>query len=177
MDKISVERVKTLSPLIQEEALMILQESDEALSGKAILRYTHCGRTLKQQADIWALGRTVVNKSGYDPIKKPFGNIVTWAKPGESYHNYGLAVDGVLLLDKDVNGTFESASWDTKLDFDGDGIADWMEVVQVFLKYGWEWGGNWGKPKTDTPHFQKTLGLSIAQLQKISPNKVYDGVA
>lgn len=30
-----------------------------------------------------------------------------------------------------------------KKDFDGDGKADWMEVVAVFKKYGWEWGGDW----------------------------------
>jgi len=172
MDKVSLDRIETLSPLAKEEALLILKESDEALAGKAILRYTYCTRTHKEQQDLWNLGRTVVNPQGYDILRKPLGNIVTWAKAGESYHNYGLAVDCVLLLDKDKNGTFESASWDPKLDFDKDGIADWMEVVQIFMKYGWEWGGNWGKPKTDTPHFQKTFGMTIAQLQKKSPNSI-----
>ena len=32
--------------------------------------------------------------------------------------------------------------------------------------YGWEWGGDW--KFTDLPHFQKTLGKSIKQLQTIT---------
>jgi peptidoglycan L-alanyl-D-glutamate endopeptidase CwlK len=49
----------------------------------------------------------------------------------------------VLLVDKDKNGTYETASWDIKTDFDGDGKADWMEIVAIFKRYGFEWGGDW----------------------------------
>jgi peptidoglycan L-alanyl-D-glutamate endopeptidase CwlK len=46
-----------------------------------------------------------------------------------------------------------------------------MEVVAVFKRYGWEWGGDWRF--VDQPHFQKTLGYSIVQLRKLhSENKV-----
>jgi DNA polymerase III delta prime subunit len=36
-------------------------------------------------------------------------------------------------------------------------------LVKIFKSYGWEWGGDW--KFTDMPHFQKTYGLSIKQLQ------------
>lgn len=78
-----------------------------------------------------------------------------------------MAIDIVLLVDKDKNGTFESASWETNVDFDGDGKADWMEVVAIFKRYGWEWGGDWHFK--DMPHFQKSNGISISQLQKTYP--------
>jgi peptidoglycan L-alanyl-D-glutamate endopeptidase CwlK len=93
------------------------------------------------------------------------GAIVTKAKGGQSYHNYGLAIDIVLLVDKDKNGTFETASWDLKTDFDGDGKSDWQEIVAIFKRYGYEWGGDW--KFNDAPHFQKTLGKSIAELQTL----------
>ena len=60
-------------------------------------------RTLKEQDDIYAQGHT----------KK--GEIVTDAKAGQSYHNYGLAVDIVMLLDKDGNGTYETADWNARI--------------------------------------------------------------
>jgi peptidoglycan L-alanyl-D-glutamate endopeptidase CwlK len=66
-------------------------------------------------------------------------------------------VDICLIIDG------KTASWDFKKDFDLDGIADWMEIVRIFKKYGWEWGGDWRK-FPDAPHFQKTFGLSIADL-------------
>jgi peptidoglycan L-alanyl-D-glutamate endopeptidase CwlK len=90
------------------------------------------------------------------------GAKVTNVKGGFSYHNYGLALDIVLLLDKDKNGLYETAVWDTKGDFDRDGKADWMEVVNIFKQFGWEWGGDW--KFYDAPHFQKTFGYSVRQL-------------
>ena len=77
-------------------------------------------------------------------------------------HNYGLAIDVVLLLDRDGDGVFTEASWDTKGDYDADGVADWMEIVRVFKEFGWEWGGDW--KFYDAPHFQKTFGKSVREL-------------
>lgn len=71
--------------------------------------------------------------------------------------------DIVLLLDKDGNGTYESASWDTKTDFDADHISDWLEIVAIFKKHGWVWGGDWTGFK-DLPHFEKTFGHKPSDL-------------
>lgn len=152
MDKITVDRIQLLHPRLRAEAMQIYQEICKALTGKAICRFSHTLRTFAEQNALYAIGRT-----------KP-GKIVTNAKGGQSYHNYGLAIDIVLIQDKDSNGTFETASWDDRLDADGDGQADWMEVVAIFKRYGWEWGGDW--KFSDKPHFQKTFGKSISDLQK-----------
>lgn len=151
IDKITLDRIKLLHPSIVDEANRIYNEIAEALTGKAICRFSHTLRTFAEQDALYAQGRT----------KK--GSKVTNARGGQSYHNYGLAIDIVLLVDKDKNGTFESASWETKVDFDGDGKEDWQEIVAIFKRYGWEWGGDW--KFLDTPHFQKTLGKTIAQLK------------
>jgi peptidoglycan L-alanyl-D-glutamate endopeptidase CwlK len=158
-DKITLERIKLLHPVIREEAAEIYNEVCKALNGKVICRFTHTLRTFAEQDAIYAQGRT-----------KP-GRIVSNAKSGFSWHNYGLAIDIVLLHDKDGNGTFETASWDDKIDFDGDGRRDWSEVVSIFKQYGWEWGGDWRF--RDAPHFQKTMGQTIrGMLDKHKRGKV-----
>jgi len=153
MDQITINRIKLLHPNLRDEATSIYKEICEALKGRAICRFSHTLRTFKEQDELYAIGRT-----------KP-GKIVTNAKGGESFHNYGLAIDIVLLVDKNGDGSFESASWETNVDFDGDGFNDWMEVVKIFKMYGWECGIDW-KFK-DAPHFQKTFGYSVKQLQKL----------
>lgn len=100
-------------------------------------------RTIAQQDGLYAQGRT-----------KP-GQIVTNARGGYSYHNHGAAIDFALLLPDGV------VSWDTKRDGDGDGVADWDEVVSDAKRLGWEWGGDWTS-FTDLPHLQMTFDLSTA---------------
>lgn len=155
MDKITLERIELLAPVVRDEARLIYEEICEALKGRAICRFSHTLRTNAEQEALFAIGRT-----------KP-GKKVTNARAGQSFHNYGRAIDIVLLVDRDKNGSFESASWETNVDFDGDGRADWMEVVAIFKRYGWEWGGDWRF--TDMPHFQRTGGSTIAQMQKLYP--------
>ena len=156
MDKITLERIKLLHPLVRGEVDEIYKEICEALKGRAMCRFAYTLRTLAEQAELYAIGRS----------KSPKLKRVTNAAPGFSYHNYGLAIDIVLIWDKDGNGSYETASWDTKMDFDGDGKADWIEVVEIFRKYGWAWGGNWaGLP--DAPHFERTFGYSAVELKRL----------
>tara|TARA_R110000868_G_scaffold351732_1_gene613006 strand:- start:474 stop:980 length:507 start_codon:yes stop_codon:yes gene_type:complete len=152
-DEKTLERIKLLHPKLRDEAILLYDDIVKELTGKAACRFSHTLRTFSEQDALYAQGRSKA------------GAIVTKARGGQSYHNYGLAIDIVLLVDKDGNGTFESASWDTKSDFDGDKKGDWQEVVAVFKRYGWEWGGDWRF--VDAPHFQKTFGKSIVDLQQL----------
>ncbi|OKP91341.1 M15 family metallopeptidase [Paenibacillus sp. P32E] len=104
-------------------------------------------RTIAEQDALYAQGRT-------NP-----GQIVTNAKGGTSYHNYGLAIDYALLLNDG-----KQVSWDTQLDVDKDGVTEWMEVVEEAEKLGFEWGGDWTSFK-DLPHLQISFGLSTSQLR------------
>jgi peptidoglycan L-alanyl-D-glutamate endopeptidase CwlK len=150
MDAVTLERIKLLHPKVREEALQIYEEICQALTGKAICRFSFTLRTIAEQNKLFAQGRTIA------------GKIVTRARGGHSYHNWGLAIDIVLIKDVNGDGNYEKAVWDTKTDFDGDGKSDWMEVVQIFKEHGWQWGGDW--KFYDAPHFQKTFGYSVRQL-------------
>ena len=66
----------------------------------------YCGRrTMEEQAALYAKGRTVG------------GKIVTKAKPGESYHNYGLAFDWVPLKQSAKNADLWFSDWDNETAF------------------------------------------------------------
>lgn len=87
------------------------------------------------------------------------GNVVTNARGGQSYHNYGLAIDFAL---RKKNG---DVIWDLKYDGNGNKRADWLEVVAIAKRLGFAWGGDW-KSFPDYPHLQMDFGLSIGELQR-----------
>ena len=140
MDKITTERIMRLHPSVRVEVTNIINEINKSLTGRSQVRIAQGLRTFQEQDDLYAIGRT-----------KP-GKKVTNAKGGQSVHNYGFAVDIVLIIDG------KTASWDVKKDWDVDGVADWDECVKIFAKHGWSWGGNWTSFK-DMPHFEK-IGFS-----------------
>jgi len=155
VDGITLDRIKLLHPKLRDEVSDMYQEMCAAISPSIMLRFAYTTRTFAEQDALYA--------------KVPR---VTKAKGGQSYHNYGLAFDIVFLIDKDGNGSTESASWDVKTDFDKDGESDWIEVVTIAKRYGFEWGGDW--KFVDNPHFQKTFGYSVNQLLKLYTDKKVD---
>jgi peptidoglycan LD-endopeptidase CwlK len=165
VDALTLARIELLHPKLRDEARKIYAEICMALTGRAMCRFAFTLRTWKEQKALYELGRSVRNPDGVS-VNRPLGNIVTNAAPGQSYHNYGLAVDIALVIDG------KTAVWDRITDFDGDKKADWMECVAVFKKYGWEWGGDWSSLK-DYPHFQKTFGYKWPQLQAMYNKKQF----
>lgn len=153
-DGVTLTRIQLLHPKLRQEVDKIYTEITTALTGRAICRFAYTLRTFKEQDELYAKGRTTA------------GPVVTKAKGGQSYHNYGLAIDIVLIIDGKV------ASWDTKTDFDKDGKSEWQEIVTIFKKYGWDWGGEW--KFVDAPHFQKSFGKTIAELQALHTAKKVD---
>ncbi len=153
-DGVTLKRIQLIHPKLRQEVDKIYTEITTALTGRAICRFAYTLRTFKEQDELYAKGRTTT------------GPKVTNAKGGQSYHNYGLAVDIVLIVDGKV------ASWNTKADYDKDGKSEWQEIVSIFKKYGWDWGGEW--KFVDAPHFQKSFGKSIQELQALHTAKKVD---
>jgi peptidoglycan LD-endopeptidase CwlK len=95
-----------------------------------------CGyRSFAEQNLLYTKGRNSQGKI------VELSKVVTYAKGGYSWHNYGLAIDVVFKL---KNGNW---TWDNS--------KPWAELGRLGVKLGFEWGGNWGSGKTDRPHFQK----------------------
>lgn len=152
MDNITRQRIEKLHPSVRAEVSKIIEDCDKVLTGRAKVRIAQGMRTFAEQDALYAQGRTAKGKK------------VTNAKGGQSIHNYGFAVDIVLIVDGNV------ASWDTAKDWDGDKISDWMEVVKVFKDNGWNWGGDW-KSFKDLPHFDKKGFSDWKVLEKMKRDK------
>ena len=151
-DSISLERANKLHPAIRLQVIDLINYLELNFFPKTVqIRIVQSLRTIEEQNDLYAQGRTKA------------GSIVTKAKGGSSFHNYGLAFDFALMYDKDGNGTYECLSWDTKLDFDRDAQADWMEVVRLFKDKGFTWGGDF-KSIQDDPHLEKPFGYDWREL-------------
>lgn len=147
MDQITLQRIQLLHPAVRSEVDNLYRNQIvPALTGRAICRFAYTLRTFAEQNEIYSRGRTKL----FDANGNRLG-VVTKAKGGQSIHNYGLALDIVLIKDG------KTASWEDNVDFDKDGKADWMEVVNILKSAGWVWGGDW-KSFKDKPHFEKTFG-------------------
>lgn len=132
-----------LHPIVEEKKNALL---DAAADSNIELVITEEMRTIDSQNELYEQGRSTG------------GNIVTYAKGGQSYHNYGLAFDYALI---DKHGEI---IWDIHYDGNGNGKSDWFEVADLAKELGFEWGGDWNSK--DYPHLQMTFGRSIEQLQE-----------
>jgi peptidoglycan L-alanyl-D-glutamate endopeptidase CwlK len=111
-----------------------------AQAGVALL-ITQGLRTWEEQDALFAQGRTTP------------GNIVTNAHGGESWHNFGLAFD-ILVLD-----SVGKADWDTH-------HPGWMRAAALGKSLGLEWGGDWTTFK-DLPHFQHIGHLTLGECREL----------
>lgn len=144
-DKYSIAIIATIHPKLRASARAVY---DEVRASGIRMRYTSGFRSIADQTKIYNQGRTTP------------GPIVTKAKPGTSWHNYGMALDFVLLSEDG-----KKLIWDVAYDGpDADQTSDWMKIVQIFKKHSWAWGGDF-KTIVDRPHVQYTFNLTIKQAQ------------
>jgi peptidoglycan L-alanyl-D-glutamate endopeptidase CwlK len=138
--KRTIENLGSLNKKALAKFEPFLQEVEAFLAPKNVRVEVISGlRSWSAQAALYAQGRS-----------KP-GRIVTKARPGSSWHNYGLAID---------LGLFSEGIY---LDERAPGRADilYKQIGAIAAKHGIEWAGNW-KSFTETPHFQITFGLTLA---------------
>jgi len=132
-----------LHPVVKERSNQLIQQS--AAKGIVIV-ITDDFRSMEDQDALYEKGRSAE------------GNIVTHARGGESFHNFGLAIDFA------IKTPTENIIWDMQYDGNQNGKSDWNEVVELAKELGFEWGGDWASFK-DYPHLQMNFGLTLADLQ------------
>jgi len=111
-------------------------------------------RTMAVARAYWVTGRMPLKDAlvyyaaaGLRPIKDEDNKIITKAKPGQSWHQYGCALDFAPL----VNGQID---WVYDPEFPAD---HWDEIADEAKKVGFKWGGDWRTFK-DRPHVEYHSG-------------------
>jgi len=140
-------RIKTLHPNIRRSAKELILRCSIELGLN--LRIAQALRTIAEQDALYAQGRNGNS-----------GPIVTNAKGGSSYHNFGLAFDLVeIKADKSANYDYNHSL-----------------VSSIGKSLGFEWGGDW-KSIVDKPHYQMVFGKKTSELKTILDNNLAEGIA
>lgn len=126
-----------MHPVVKESAIELIRR---AYAEGIYLFITDGYRSNAEQQKLYNQGRTTP------------GNKVTNAKPGTSYHNFGLAIDFVL-----TNKEGTAAYWSVN--------TSWKRAAAIGKALGFSWGGDWSGGFKDYPHLEMTGGLSTAQLR------------
>jgi peptidoglycan L-alanyl-D-glutamate endopeptidase CwlK len=134
--------IYTLLPAAQKLARRLLVELHRRDIDARIISGT---RTYAEQSAIFLQGR----------YNNP-GRVVTYARAGQSNHNFGMAWDIGIF---DAQGRY----------LDGDQPAELVpyeragEISRAIP--GLEWGGDWPGKKRDLPHYQLAVKWSLAQVR------------
>lgn len=128
----SIARLQELHPKIRDKALDAYNEAVRFTPVGVHPFITEAFRSFEKSDHLYALGRTIVNPDGKSK-DKPMGNIVSNAKAGQSYHNYGLACFDAntrlltpkgLKYIKDIQTTDEVLTWK-------DGILEYQKPLAL----------------------------------------------
>jgi D-alanyl-D-alanine carboxypeptidase len=135
-DSHTVQAVTLLHPKVRDGFTGFINDAEGALD--ITIRMVQGLRTFAQQQAIYDQGRT-----------KP-GPVVTKAKAGQSYHNYGLAAD-IVPFHPDL----KTLDWE----------YNFKLLVPFAIKYGITWGGLF--PSPDRDHFENKFHHSWQELLQL----------
>ena len=138
LDNKSTFEINRLFPMARALANSCIRNTWTQSNGSVYLRITQGLRTIREQDELYAQGRT-----------KP-GKIVTKAQGGSSWHNYGLAFD-VAIINPDA-----TLHWDTT-------SSAWLLYQEVGLALGLTQTtiNKW----IDTPHFEYHPHTTLKQVK------------
>jgi D-alanyl-D-alanine carboxypeptidase-like protein/LysM domain-containing protein len=128
-----------IAPVLAGKARSLIESCRQA---GVDIRVSQALRTWREQDALYAQGRTAP------------GAIRTYARGGESFHNFGMAFDIVLLESGRV-------TWDAH-------HRGWRVAGEIGTGLGLLWGGNW-KSLKDLPHFEMRGQLTLRDCRALYP--------
>ncbi|MFS0904116.1 D-alanyl-D-alanine carboxypeptidase family protein [Priestia aryabhattai] len=142
----SLKELEGVHPTVAEKALQVVNQAYEKGINIAV---TSGFRSFEEQAKIYGQSRKSYIYKGKQ-YGAPKEDHVTNAEPGESIHNYGLAVD-FTVFDNDSKPIWEGPQY--------------TQISVLGKSLGFSWGGDWKGKLKDKPHYEFTFGLTLKQLQ------------
>lgn len=148
--EISYIRLNELHPAIRAKGILAYDKSVKTTPVGVHPVITETLRSFEKQLAYWKQGRD--NKH----------EVITYSKPGQSYHQYGLALDFVLVVDGHLHWAVDH---------------NWITVINCFKEQGFS-SGIYFKPekKRDPPHIQNRMGYTWRELLvKYNNNEFIEG--
>jgi peptidoglycan L-alanyl-D-glutamate endopeptidase CwlK len=152
---VSENRIATAHPSERENMLACYEEMVRETPANVHPYVDQVFITIEESNALYQKGRNaeglIVNPSA----------VVSNAKGGESWHNYGLAWD-LHIIRNGVSIWFDSTpEGAAKASND----ADYASIIKIAEKYGYTWGGNFTVGTfRDVPHFENQRGQTLKQL-------------
>lgn len=119
------------------------------------IRVTDGMRSFAEQWAIFGKGRLKEKDGTWLICDKKL--VVTHAMPGQSFHQFGLAIDSCFMGDDPYLAKLHRPETDML----------WNLYGEAVKAQGMMWGGDWKQPKTDRPHCEIDYGLSIHTIQMV----------
>jgi len=133
-------KLSDLDPVVEQMAWRLIAAAPLVLQRELFV--VHTLRTYEEQDALYEQGRT-------EP-----GKIVTNARGGKSWHNFGLAIDFAFEQDGTQHPTWSTA---------GSDIDDWRLLGSMGEAIGFEWGGRFDLK--DFGHFHYSGGESMDRIR------------
>lgn len=129
--------IALLHPKVRQDFQDFIEECEQVFD--ITIRIVQGLRTFAEEDALYAKGRTVKgDNAGPD---HPMGDVVTNSRGGQSYHNYGLAVDIVPIVGNKMDWKF-----------------NFGRVVNIASQWNITWGGNFPGSFKDYDHFEAKCG-------------------
>lgn len=143
-DKHSIGMLQEFHPKVRGDFQAFIEECENVYD--ITLRLMSVYRDMAAQAKIYAVGRTTKGENA--TAQKPFGDIISDAKPGSSWHNFRLAADlGIVLANGSISYNF-----------------NYMKFANIGQQWGISWGGNFHGSFKDPDHFEEQCGQTLSNL-------------
>src|SRR5579859_2349228 len=154
MSDISDARINTLYPAIRPLAYRVLEDIYRATGFR--MKVTEGLRSMAQQLKIYSIGREL--RDGVWVITDR-GKIVTNARPGFSWHCYGLACDFAWA---GIDPYLQSVDSKTRAEL-------WANFGEAGKRNGFKWGGDFHliNGVNDLPHLELKFGLKLEQAMEL----------
>lgn len=143
LTQISIARLGDVHPLLKERALRVSEQFETAFPDYTI-QISQGLRSWNYQAALYAQGRDDLDRVnllrkavGLAPIDSSQNKKVTDAAPGQSNHNFGLAIDW------DIQDAYGSLDWSAS-------DERWQKLIALAPSNGLRSGACWG----DKPHME-----------------------
>lgn len=157
------ERLETIHPYVKQKFIEAYNEIEQKYGYEILVVFGT--RSLIEQGKIYRQGRSKaeintkieqLRDRGMGEYADAIvaagaqnGKIVTYAAPGESIHNYGLAIDYVRMVDGECAWEDETA---------------YKNCSEIFKAHGFSCGYYWEGKKKDSPHIEMTEGMGWRDL-------------